>query len=237
MELLKAYWKYSKSPFYSLLFTLPMLIGYETMIFTLNHSDVLGMRNGADIIFRQFFAIFHIYGFYFVGFLVLISLIIAYYFHTRQNIKEPFNFRFFIIMFLESLAYSLLMFLFVNKIGKYLLATGMVLGKRESFVLALGAGVYEEFIFRVVLISGFLFFLKDILKLGSIVSAIIAILAASVIFSLFHYLGHYGEIFEVRSFIIRFLAGLFLSLLYVSRGYGITAYTHTLYDLLVLILG
>jgi hypothetical protein len=236
MDLLKAYWKYSKSPFYSLLFTLPMLIGYEIMIFTLNHSDVLGMRNGADIIFRQFFAVFHIYGFYFVGFLVLIALIVAYYFHTRQNIKEPFNFRFFIIMFLESLGYSLLMFLFVNKIGKYLLATGVSLGKRESFVLALGAGVYEEFIFRVVLISGFLFFLRDILKLGSIASAVIAIFAASVIFSLFHYLGHYGEVFEVSSFLIRLGAGIFLSLVYVLRGYGITAYTHTFYDLLVILL-
>lgn len=235
MDLLKAYWKYSKSPFYSLLFTLPLLIGYEIMIFSLNHSDVLGMRNGADIIFRQFFAVFHVYGFYFVGFLVLIALIVAYYFHTRQNVKVPFNFRFFIIMFLESLAYSLLMFLFVNKIGKYLLVTGLILGRKESFVLALGAGVYEEFIFRVVLISGFLFFLKDILKLGSIASTIGAILAASVIFSLFHYLGHYGEVFEVSSFLIRLGAGIFLSLIYVLRGYGITAYTHTLYDLLLIL--
>jgi len=29
---------------------------------------------------------------------------------------------------------------------------------------------------------------------------------------------------------------LFLAVLYVLRGYGITAYTHTIYDLLVILL-
>jgi membrane protease YdiL (CAAX protease family) len=103
-------------------------------------------------------------------------------------------------------------------------------------VLALGAGVYEEFIFRVILVSGFLFFLKDILRLQAHLSAILAVISASLIFSLFHYLGSYGEVIEIRSFLIRFGAGMFLSLLFILRGYGITAYTHTLYDLLVILI-
>ncbi len=236
MDLLKAYWQQSKSPFYSLLFTLPMLIGYEVLIFSFNHSDILGLRNGADILFRQFFGMFNVYGFYLVGFLVLTALLVSYYFHSRQAGDREFHFQFFIMMLLESILFALLMFVFVDKIGTCLLAVGGLPDTKESIVLALGAGVYEEFIFRVVLISGALFFLRDILKLHKVTSSIVAVIVASAIFSIFHYLGFLGDVFEIKSFLIRFAAGIFLSILYVLRGYGITAYTHTIYDLLVILM-
>jgi len=236
MELLKAYWQQSKSPFYSLLFTIPMLITYELMIFSFNHSDIIGLRNGADILFRQFFGMFNVYGFYLVGFLVLTALIISYYFHNRQDENRQFHYQFFILMLLESIVFAFVMFVFVDKIGSVLLSGGSALEKKEYIVLALGAGVYEEFIFRVVMISGFSFFLKDILRLHSVTSAVIAVIAASLIFSLFHYMGSLGDVFEIKSFLIRFIAGIFLSILYVLRGYGITAYTHTFYDLLVILI-
>ena len=236
MELLKAYWHQSRSPFYSLLFAIPMLISYELMIFTFNHSDIIGLRNGADILFRQFFGLFNVYGFYLVGFLVLSALLIAYYFHNRQVGGHQFRYQFFILMLLESIIFALIMFVFVQKIGSVLLANGFALGKKEMIVLALGAGVYEEFIFRVVLISGFTFFLRDILRLNSITATIFSMVAASLIFSLFHYMGSLGDVFEIKSFLVRFAAGIFLSLLYVLRGYGITAYTHTFYDILVILL-
>jgi hypothetical protein len=213
-----------------------MLIIYELMIFSLNHSDIVGLRNGADILFRQFFGMFNIYGFYLVGFLVLTVLLISYYFHSRQNDDGQFHYQYFILMVLESIMYAFLMFVFVDKIGSVLLARGIAPGKREMVVLALGAGVYEEFIFRVILISGFTFFLKDILRLHSVTSAVLAVIAAALIFSLFHYMGNLGDVFDIKSFLIRFAAGIFLSILYVLRGYGITAYTHTFYDLLVILI-
>ncbi|MBN2600635.1 MAG: CPBP family intramembrane metalloprotease [Candidatus Marinimicrobia bacterium] len=235
MELLKTYWRQSRSPFYSLLFALPMLIIYELMIFSFNHSDIIGLRNGADILFRQFFGMFNVYGFYLVGFLVLTALLISYYFHNRQEKNQQFNYQFFILMLLESVLFAFVMFIFVEKIGSVLLLDGFAPGRKELIVLALGAGVYEEFIFRVILISGFTFFLKDILRLHPVTSAVMAVVIASLIFSLFHYMGSLGDAFEIKSFLIRFVAGIFLSVLYVLRGYGITAYTHTIYDLLVIL--
>ena len=236
MELLKAYWRQSKSPFYSLLFALPMLIIYELMIFSFNHSDIIGLRNGADILFRQFFGLFNVYGFYLVGFLVLTALLISYYFHNRQEENRQFRYQYFILMLLESIVFAFIMFIFVDKIGSVLLSKGFTPNKKELVVLALGAGVYEEFIFRVILISGFTFFLKDILRLHSVTSAVLSVIAAALIFSLFHYMGSLGDVFEIKSFLIRFMAGIFLSILYVFRGYGITAYTHTFYDLLVILI-
>lgn len=236
MELLKVYWRQSKSPLNSLLFALPLLIGYELLIFSFNHSDIVGLRNGADVLFRQFFAMFNIYGFYLVGFMVLSALLIAYYFQVRRGNQPEFRAQFFLLMLLESILFALVMYILVDKIGTALLALTPVQGKRELIILALGAGVYEEFIFRVVLISGFTFFLKDILRLRAVTSTIVAIVIASLIFSLFHYLGSLGDTFEIQTFLIRFVAGIFLSLIFVLRGYGITAYTHTLYDFIVILL-
>jgi len=236
MNLIRSYWQQSKSPFYSLIFTIPLLITYEVMIFSFNHSDIIGLRNGADVLFRQFFAVFNIYGFYFVGFLVLSALLISYYFYSKHEIYGKFQGKFFILMVLESLLYALVMFIVVDRIGKYFMSVGANPDTNIFIALALGAGVYEEFIFRVVLVSGCLFFLRDLLKLNSLVSVILSVLFASLVFSVFHYLGDFGEVFEVKSFLVRFGAGIFLSALYALRGYGITAYTHTFYDLIVIIL-
>ena len=236
MNLIRSYWQQSKSPFYSLIFTIPLLITYEIMIFSFNHSDIIGLRNGADVLFRQFFAVFNIYGFYLVGFVVLSAMLISYYFYSKREIYGKFQGKFFILMILESLLYALVMFIVVDKIGKYFMSVGANPDTNRLIALALGAGVYEEFIFRVVLVSGCLFFLRDLLKLNPLVSVILSVLFASLVFSVFHYLGDFGEVFEVKSFLVRFGAGIFLSALYALRGYGITAYTHTFYDLIVIML-
>ena len=58
----------------------------------------------------------------------------------------------------------------------------------------------------------------------------------AAVFSAFHYVGPYGDRLELYSFVFRLIAGLFFSALYVLRGFGITAWTHALYDVLVLVL-
>jgi hypothetical protein len=58
----------------------------------------------------------------------------------------------------------------------------------------------------------------------------IAVIASAFIFSGFHYIGPLGDPLTLPSFTYRFVAGLLLSGLYVTRGFGITAWTHALYD-------
>ncbi len=70
------------------------------------------------------------------------------------------------------------------------------------------------------------------------VNVTVAILGSALIFSGFHYVGPYGDALELPSFTFRAIAGVLLSGLYVSRGFGITAWTHALYDVgLALALG
>jgi hypothetical protein len=65
---------------------------------------------------------------------------------------------------------------------------------------------------------------------GAAASGIFATLLGALVFSAFHYIGPYGDVLELRSFAFRAIAGVLFSGLYLVRGFGITAWTHALYD-------
>jgi hypothetical protein len=104
----------------------------------------------------------------------------------------------------------------------------------ERLTLSLGAGLYEELLFRVVIVAllanGF-----RLLGLGRAGAGVLATLIGALLFSAFHYIGPLGEPLRLESFVFRALAGLAFSALYLTRGFGITAWTHALYDVAVLL--
>jgi len=102
-------------------------------------------------------------------------------------------------------------------------------------MLALGAGVYEELVFRVLLVSLIAVIARRVFRWRPVVAAIVAVVCSGFIFASFHYLGPYGDPLRLDSFMFRFIGGLAFSALYVTRGFGITAWTHALYDLLTLV--
>jgi hypothetical protein len=61
-------------------------------------------------------------------------------------------------------------------------------------------------------------------------SAAFAVLIGALIFSAFHYIGPYRDELTHASFTFRTVAGVLFSGLYLLRGFGITAWTHALYD-------
>ena len=62
-------------------------------------------------------------------------------------------------------------------------------------------------------------------------AATVSVVVSALIFSGFHYVGALGDTFTVASFTFRAIAGVAFSVLYVTRGFGVTAWTHALYDL------
>ena len=89
-------------------------------------------------------------------------------------------------------------------------------------------------LFRVGAIGLSLSFLTKVVGYSGIYSVIIAVIFSAVIFSLFHYLGPFGDNFAYKSFYLRTLAGIFLGSLYMFRGFGITVYTHIFYDMFII---
>jgi membrane protease YdiL (CAAX protease family) len=96
----------------------------------------------------------------------------------------------------------------------------------------IGAGIYEEFLFRLAAIGVILFVCVDVLRAPKRAMSLVAVFAASVIFSVYHFAGP-GS-FNWHRFVFRLIAGLYLALLYVGRGFGIAVGAHACYNVVVL---
>src|SRR5213080_4040717 len=103
-------------------------------------------------------------------------------------------------------------------------------------MVSLGAGIYEELLFRVLLVTGLAAAARTLLGWTPLAAGSAATLLGAAIFSAFHYIGPYGDRWQLYSFLFRLIAGLFFSALYLLRGFGITAWTHALYDVSLLLL-
>jgi hypothetical protein len=101
--------------------------------------------------------------------------------------------------------------------------------------VSLGAGLYEELLFRVLLVTGLQAIAARLFGARPAIAGAFAIGTSALIFSAFHYIGPYGDPFTLTSFTFRAIAGLWFSALYVARGFGITAWTHALYDVWLLV--
>lgn len=233
MNYLKDYWQESKSPLYSLIFTLPLIILYEALLFTMNHSDIAGMRNGADALIRQFFAMFGIYGFYLVGFVILLVLFLIYLFQRKERKLSNLNKQFFLLMLMESMFYATLLNLVLNKLLIIPLMNIENLNTREIIAMSIGAGVYEELVFRIIFLQAIVIVSQHLLRFSKVTAMILGIILSSLIFSGFHYIGPTGDAMNIISFTFRFIAGVILATIYMLRGYGIAVYSHALYDLLL----
>jgi hypothetical protein len=110
------------------------------------------------------------------------------------------------------------------------------MGWGTQLMVSLGAGIYEELLFRVILVSALAFLAERAFKLRVIPAGIFAVVVGAFIFSAFHYIGPYGDPLELGSFVFRMIGGVVFSAMYLLRGFGITAWTHALYDVMLLLI-
>ena len=95
-----------------------------------------------------------------------------------------------------------------------------------------GAGVYEETLFRLMLVPTFYAILR-LLQMPQVLASSWAVTASALLFALAHHAGIPGEPFTWYAFIFRWMAGVFFAWVFVLRGFGIAVGTHTAYDILV----
>ena len=235
----REYLRRSRAPRYSLLFALPLLLLYEGLSAALTGSAVAGVRNGADVLLKTLFVGLggrdglYVFGALLVGgggWLV---------WRDRRRAREPYVPRVFAWMALESAAYAAAFGALVGWLTALVLAgpRALAIGGAAALplptqlVISLGAGLYEELAFRVLLVGALLWLFTALLPAGRSVGTVLAVVLSALIFSAFHYVGPLGDTFTVPSFAFRAIAGVVFSALYVARGFGVAAWTHALYDL------
>jgi len=239
------YWQASRAPRYSLLFALPLLLFYQILAAAVPAGPEGGVRNGADVLLQAVFI-------WLAGSwgprLFMVCLIVAGLWLVGKDLRRnPGRLRpaVFAAMLAEAVGLALVFGIVVGGLTAALLgqppplsaATGArpPLDGGTVLMLSLGAGIYEELLFRVVLVSLFAWIARRVLGWRPLVAGTSATIAGALVFSAFHYIGPYGDPWELYSFVFRAIAGLFFSALYLTRGFGITAWSHALYDVFLLI--
>lgn len=245
-----SYWKDVRSPRYSLLLALPLLLLYEVLAAALAGPQA-GLRNGADVVLQTLIvgAVGPRGTLYVTAAVILLCVAWAIRDARRHG---DVRVGWFPVMLLESAALSVV-FAVVVSVATAQLLTGLgaalltaaasqapaapaPLDPATALMLSLGAGLYEELLFRVLLVTGIAAGLRALLGMSAMTAGVIACVASAILFSAFHYVGAYGDTFTVESFTFRAIAGLAFSALYLLRGFGITAWTHALYDVGVMVL-
>ncbi len=231
----QGYFTSSWSLTYSYLSVLPLLILYELLITISQPDSDAEIRLSADIWIKAIFSWTGTNTLLITLFLIVVFGIVIYF---RESDNRPtIKGRYFTLMILESLGWAVVIALFVSAIVGQLFAMASGGGAELTFLqwlaLALGAGVYEELVFRVVLVAALLFLFRQ-LFLSEWLPPFLAIILSALIFSGVHYIGPLGDPFTLSSFTFRFLFGLALTALLIYRGFGIAAWTHSLYDVLVI---
>lgn len=253
LSLVSGYLTSTRAPRYTLLLVLPFLLIYEFGIMALGLSfDAFLVRNGADAIIRSLLFPFKSSEIGIVW-IVVWSLFPcglmggAYYFYERYEKKKnptltalPVRAHNVLLLFVESGIWALMLFFASQLAFKVLLSTQGVSIKElaAQVVLNAGAGVYEEFVFRIVLVGVLAMFFTQVIHLERRIGILAAIVTSAVIFSLAHF-GASGEADPWGGehfwplFVFRAVAGLWFSLLVYYRSFGVAVASHAIYDNIV----
>ncbi|MGH9261276.1 MAG: CPBP family glutamic-type intramembrane protease [Acidimicrobiales bacterium] len=237
------YWRAARAPRYSLLFALPLLVAYELMATLLAAGSETAVRNGADVLLKSaFIALAGRWGpRIFEACLIGTGIWLVARDMKRHGTRlSPAVFA---GMVAEVVVLAFAFGVVVGGLTSRLLAPldALAIGPADGLppltrlMVSLGAGLYEELLFRVVLAGLLAFAARRLFGWQPVPAAVAATIGGALLFSAFHYIGPYGDPLQLYSFVYRMLAGLFFSGLYLARGFGITAWTHALYDVLVMV--
>jgi len=241
------YLEHSSSPLVSLAFVLPLILIYEI--------GTRGASGGAPTtpavpppqhviaftLLQQFFALFGVTGPSLPA-LAVVGILLAW--HVARKDRWRIRWTTLTGMALEGAVLSLPL-LALSVVLAHLLRVLPLAAAHPTLragrmptddvlILCLGAGIYEELVFRLIVITILTLVMKDLLQFSRLPTTLGVVLVSAVMFSGYHYLG--PETFHWRTFAFRALAGIYFGALFLTRGFGVTAATHAAYDILVLLI-
>jgi membrane protease YdiL (CAAX protease family) len=230
------YFKATRHPWPCFLFLLPLLVTYEAGVLWLGESQPDVLRNGADVWLRWGLETLGLYELYWVPAAVVVLFLGWSWARRSDRPKDLVGV--WSGMAVESVLFALAFWGLSLGLAPLLDSLGIELdysAKSQQAVAQvvtfIGAGIYEELIFRLLLYSSLAYLFRRAL-LGSLGSGLLAAVGSAVLFAGAHHLGPHGEVFEGYVFLFRSLAGIYFALLFQCRGFGVAAGAHACYDVL-----
>ena len=237
---LDTYWHKTRRPLTCLVFLIPLLTLYEVGVMwaAKNGSDVESVQNGADSWMRWVIEQLGFNPTYVLPFVILL-IFTCWQIWTRESWRMDGE------VMLGMLGESLVLAVALMVIGRVqdlafhrieanqvIAALGDSSTTLDRLVSFVGAGIYEETLFRLLLLPAVYFSLKAI-GIPSPLSMTMAMTASALAFAGAHHVGPMAEQFVWFNFIFRWIAGLFFASVFVMRGFGVAVGAHAAYDILV----
>jgi hypothetical protein len=233
---MKNYFSATRHPWACLLFLLPLLALYEGGVLWLGGDQAARLRNGADAWLRwmlENFGAAHVLA---APIVVLVLMFVWSWWRWSDRPDDPVT-TFFGMAF-ESCLFAFLLWQFSRNFVPILDGLGVKLqivvqtAPLSQILTYVGAGIYEEVLFRLVLFVG-LYAVLRFVRVPVVIALPVAVVAAALAFAAAHHVGPYGEPMRPDWFVFRACAGLYFTLLFVARGFGIAVGAHVGYDVLV----
>jgi hypothetical protein len=233
---MSAYLRSTRHPWASLLFLLPLLAAYEGGVIWLGGDRAAALRNGADAWLRwglELFAPGHIF---IAPAGVLVVLLVWSWWRWSDRPDDPVTTCF--GMAFESCLFAAVLWQFSRNFGPIVDHFGIQMdvtirvAPAAQVLTYIGAGIYEEVLFRLGLFGGLCLLLRAI-RIPKCVAIPMAATAGALGFAAAHHLGPSGEPMQPYVFAFRALAGLYFTALFVGRGFGTAVGAHAGYDVLV----
>lgn len=233
----KSYWSATRHPWPCFLFLLPLLGTYECGVLWMGGDQPESLRNGADTWLHWGLEACGLPQTYWVPALV-VAFLLGWSWVRRHD--RPGDLAGVCAgMAFECLGAALLLWTMSRGLDALLHRLGIVLSAPPQanpavvrLVTYLGAGIYEEVLFRLLLFGGLVVTLRRV-DLSPAATLVLATVTAALVFAAAHHLGPYGDPFNGRVFLFRVVAGLYFTFLFLYRGFGVAVGAHACYDVLV----
>jgi len=225
------YFELSQRPMASLALLLPLVGLYEIGTLAAGPHALGGPdRIVAFALLDWFFSMFGAASFHLPA-MAVVAILLAWQVASGDSwtIHLPTT----VLMAIESAALAIPLLVLGRLAGPIVFGTGQSNGWLDDVVLSVGAGIYEELLFRLILISVLGMLLVDVMRLRRTTGYAIAVLISSLLFAAHHYQPLTAEAFAWGSFVFRAVAGIYLSGVFVIRGFGLAVGCHAAYDLIL----
>jgi hypothetical protein len=247
------YWELSRRPLHVLLFLLPLIMAYEVGMAMVLRTETNITTIRAHGWLLRFFELVGIAptGGLFLGGLAIVIVLLCWHFINRDPLRvRPVTLA---GMAVESVLLTLPLLVMAALVarshmlpaagagaGPASTSGGNALASAEAIAdlsiwskmtISVGAGLYEELVFRMLLIAAIHFLLVDLGKASHFAGGLVAIVVSAALFTVYHPLEDVTGEFSMRAAVFYFAAGLYFGAVFVSRGFGIVVAVHALYDI------
>lgn len=213
---------------------MPLVVFYEAALyFTKTDIDGANIQIKAHYHLVQFFEYFDMPATQGLGLggIIIISTFLIW--HLIVANKWAIELQVIVFMAIESILLALPLLMFGGFLGGLIaLDEGSSIERlltSEKLAVSIGAGLYEELVFRMIIIGSVHTVVCNIFKQSNRAGLIAGVVFSSVLFALYHDLPNAGSLSAISLFFF-FSAGAYLGFLFVTRGFGIAAATHAAYD-------